>query len=494
MNHKYTFKVLFLFSMVFLVNLKIAEACSCGAAPNVLDAFEAAGNVVILKAVSVEKVGKDEEFAKPDGVKSTRMMVEKVYKGKLKASDEIIFAQGGGADCIWTFSEQSVGEKYLFYLPEGDKTKSPWLGFGCGRSNLIEGAADDLLFLEKLAKVRGKTRISGTINFADYIALPAPPPVEGIKIKIIGGGGTFNLKTDKNGVYEIYDLPPGRYEIVPEVPKGWRVNEFFMRYTDIIGKGVNDDKPIKEYAVKLEARRHATVDFHFEIYNAIRGKILAPDGKPMRRVCVNLYPPTGITKNVPYLADCVEKDEDTFEIDEIPPGRYILVANDEGEITSSEPFKTVYYPGTFELEKASVIDIGIGEFLENIDIYVPKIEELITVQGVFLYSDGKPVVDESVQFKSTANRTKYSADALATTDAQGRFIIKILKGMKGSLFGSMYAYIGEFENCPKLETLIRQTGKTSFESKTQEIEISGEDNVFDVELKFPFPGCKKAKD
>ena len=30
--------------------------------------------------------------------------------------DEIVFGQGGGADCIWTFNEQSVGHQYLFYL------------------------------------------------------------------------------------------------------------------------------------------------------------------------------------------------------------------------------------------------------------------------------------------------------------------------------------------------------------------------------------------
>ena len=44
------------------------------------------------------------------------MVVERVFKGKLKIRDEIVFGQGGGADCIWTFDEESIGHQFLFYL------------------------------------------------------------------------------------------------------------------------------------------------------------------------------------------------------------------------------------------------------------------------------------------------------------------------------------------------------------------------------------------
>ena len=39
-----------------------------------------------------------------------------------------------------------------------------------------------------------------------------------------------------------------------------------------------------------------------------------------------------------------------------------------------------------------------------------------------------------------------------------RFSIKILQGTNGSLFGWMYSYIGKFENCPKLDRLVKQAG------------------------------------
>ena len=85
-----------------------------------------------------------------------------------------------------------------------------------------------------------------------------------------------------------------------------------------------------------------------------------------------------------------------------------------------------------------------------------------------------------------------SNDARATTDSKGRFLLKILQGTNGSLFGWMYSYIGKFENCPKLDRLIKKAGSDMPEIKTSTVEIRATTNLYGVELKFPFPSCKKA--
>ena len=48
--------------------------------------------------------------------------------------------------------------------------------------------------------------------------------VEGKRIKIIGKDKTYEAKTDKDGIFEIYDLPPGKYFVEPEMPAGWKIN------------------------------------------------------------------------------------------------------------------------------------------------------------------------------------------------------------------------------------------------------------------------------
>ncbi|MBK6724720.1 MAG: hypothetical protein IPG58_16070 [Acidobacteria bacterium] len=75
-------------------------------------------NVAILKLRSLEKYpdGLNEETFSVGNIKRSILTVEKVFKGKLKVGQELPFRQGGGADCVWTFSDDSIGNEYLLYL------------------------------------------------------------------------------------------------------------------------------------------------------------------------------------------------------------------------------------------------------------------------------------------------------------------------------------------------------------------------------------------
>ena len=495
-RHLKQYSFLPLFFLLFLLSARTAEACSCGPSPTVLDSFNHSDVVVVVSAVSVEKAT-PEQTAPPgrmsdgtnyvDGVMSTTMRVEQVFKGPLKVGDEMIFAQGGGADCIWTFDENSVGRKFLFYLG-GSNDSTPWTAGTCGRSTIVERAGDDLLYLNNLNKVRNKTRISGTLTFRHETG----ESLAGRKIRIIGPKRTHELKTDKNGVYEIYDLPAGRYFVEPEIPKGWKVGSFWLNYSPSLDRNVKEGS-LERIPIVVQANKHAGLDIMFEIDNAVRGHIYDPMGQPMEDVCLDLIPADGSKGE--YLADCTEQDG-AFEIERIPPGAYVIIVNDDGKKTSTEPFGTFYYPKALKREEATVFNIEVGDTVGNLEIY-PTIElKTITVEGVLLYSDGKPVADESVAFKSIKKQSSEkdedeedANDDRAKTDSKGRFSIKILHGSTGFLFGEMYAYVGQFENCPKLDNLIKQTD--SREIKTAPVEIRATTNVYGVELKFPFPWCKK---
>ncbi len=52
-------------------------------------------------------------------------------------------------------------------------------------------------------------------------------------------------------------------------------------------------------------------------------------------------------------------------------------------------------------------------------------------------------------------------------------------------------YRGEYERCPKLEALLRKSSDRSVNVKTNEIQIEAVTDISSVELKFPFPLCKK---
>jgi len=342
-----------------------ASACTCGPQPTVLESFDRSDEVVIVRVISVEKVEDTDEHHYVDGFRSATVVVEKVFKGKLKIRDEIVFGQGGGADCIWTFNEESVGHQLLFYLNRPERlsdrsylpSKDPglWFAFGCGRSTGLEGATDDLLYLENITKRRGKTRISGTIGGWQNPDLD----VEGKRIKIIGSKKTYATKTDKDGVFEIYDLPPGKYFVEPEMPAGWKIDPSWLRYSpSVVGNeyGQPELKSPKQVAIMLAPKKHAGVDIVFAIDNFVRGRVLGPKGKPMHRVCVYLLRPG---QEAWGPSDCTD-EQGRFEISSILQGEYVLVANQDGKPSDREPFGKVFYPNVSERDRAAMISIGPG--------------------------------------------------------------------------------------------------------------------------------------
>ena len=494
MFRKRGFLFLFLILTALVWDVRTSNACSCGGKPTVLDAYTHSNVIVIVQAMSVEKAADSQRSV--HGVRSTRMIVEKIFKGPLKPGDEMIFAQGGGGDCIWTFSEKSIGQRFLLYLSSDEKSQKLWYAYGCGRSTDVDHAGDDLLYLENISKVRGKTRLSGTLQNELTSAIEDQKPthinLDGRRVKIVGEKKTYELTTNRDGVYEIYDLPPGKYVVQPEIPDGWKI-----AYPSGSAAARNDedddsDKPKKRsFQVILEAGKHAYYDFGYGVNNAIRGKVFDTAGKPMKSVCLDLLPAQGKASRYFYESACTKKDG-TFEIEGISPGAYVIVINKDGKLSSAEPFPTFYYPNVIEREKAAVITIGPGHILDGINIYVPRMDETISVEGVARYLDGKPVGEGSVYFEAEKPGEGIEGKARAETDSNGRFTIKILKGLKGRLYGQMYAYSGQYESCPKLEELIKSSGRIG-DIKTNAIDLQADEDIASVELRFPFPGCKKAK-
>jgi hypothetical protein len=71
--------------------------------------------------------------------------------------------------------------------------------------------------------------------------------------------------------------------------------------------------------------------------------------------------------------------------------------------------------------------------------------------------------------------------------------MRLLKGLKGRLYGEFHTYAGEFENCPALEALVEKGGENFAEVRTPALELLAERDLHGVELRYPFPSCKKAK-
>jgi hypothetical protein len=139
-----------------LLQTSIAFACTCAPKRSVLEEYEWAKVVVIARVASLDNAAKEDKRRHNYGVQSSRLVIEKVYKSDVRTGDELVLAQGDGMNCLMRFSEDNIGDRALFYL--GDPRDGALLALSfCGRSADVKRATEDLLYLDKMDEVRGKT-------------------------------------------------------------------------------------------------------------------------------------------------------------------------------------------------------------------------------------------------------------------------------------------------------------------------------------------------
>jgi hypothetical protein len=454
----------------------VAKACNCLPTETVDKEFARTPNVVILKLQSV--IQNEGEAA------SYYLSVEKVFKGELKVDETLVFKYG--SNCSWLFSENEIGTEYLLYLGERPANNEMWSGYFCARSGRINSRTADLSYLENENKLRDRTRLSGTlrrtVETPDEVQRFSINSLATRKIRITGNGRTIKLVTDENGVYEIYDLPAGKYRISPEQVEGFIFSSDRRKYTD----------------VEIKSKSHTEQDFFYEINNEISGKIIDLNGKPLGNICVDLIS-VKTQKLLGSFHQSCTNPKGEFELTAIPAGTYKIVINrDDLADTPNPAFNTFYYPNAKTEEGAAKFSVEANYFLKNLILVPPEMIETITLTGRLIFSDGKPVANETIQFLKGDEIFKSSDDLVFSdfeteTDKMGQFRIIILKGNSGILRGILYSYSGKFENCPSIAEILKRKEDKIQQIETAKLEVLATDNMTGIELKFPFPSCKKAK-
>jgi len=500
---KLTRYCLFLLAPLLLTASHVAKACDKEAfSQTTLEKYEKSEFVVIARGVSVEKLKEGENIYSLFGVKAIKMSVERVFKGGLRIGGKILLVEGSGDDDVDSFRESDIGRSYLLFLCSRKRDPNVFQVLR-GMNNWLtderaselryqeNSAAGDLLYLEKLNEMRGRTRIYGKIGInQDSYAQMGKSSVKrfkNVKVRVSGNGQTHVTTTNEDGVFEIYDLPAGEYTISPEIPKGWQITE-----VSSFGTSGNDDLET-DSRIQLKAGRHAFYDYDLQATNTISGKVTDPTGNPMPHVCLELLPIAGKSSNSFLTNDCTDQ-EGVFVFEQIVGGEYLILVNKDGLVSSDEPFPTAFYPNVFERERAKIITVIEGENQRDISIQIPEVRDTITVSGSLRSVDGVPVVGADVFFSPGKTDKKIDGISGARTDTDGKFTIKILKGLEGMLSGSVMIDIMQFRPCPQILRLINDTGDADKNRKKSNIvKIEAENNLDDVELKLTLPSCNKTK-
>ena len=212
--------------LLFLLSANAIFGCMCGHS-SISESYGVVDAVVVAKVISFkpktvyqdmiiyenddDKVGrKVQDILRGQEVK---IEVSRWFKGENRRP--VIYLSQPSSTCDKEFRNADLNKKYLFYL-HFDKKYKTYKIRTCGRSDSVKNAADDLSWLKGLPGALNRTRLSGTVRFNDEAY--TFPSVAGVKIKISGTGKEYDLVSDKNGMYEIWDVPAGDYRITAEMP------------------------------------------------------------------------------------------------------------------------------------------------------------------------------------------------------------------------------------------------------------------------------------
>jgi hypothetical protein len=350
--------------ILFVLVPRIANACGCYHTSTVLDDYEHADLVIIARMTGVTKganrFGSD--------ISHATMSVRKVFKGDVKIDQQLTFENGDFTlDCSWSFFANYVGNSYLLYLYKPEKASEPFSVSSCNRSSSLEGAHEDLLFLENIARLRGRTRVSGYVAFegADDDKL------EGQRLRIAGRNKTYIATTDKQGVFELYDLPPGRYSVEPLIDGAWVLDEYQLTRNPTRAElmSVDDDPPPPQKLwFTLRPKKHFGVSMRFRLNNRIAGRVTTAAGQPLNRVCVSLV----AANTLPNVCNAFTEADGTFVIRSVSAGSYNLLINHPNVKSYYQPFPTLYYPNVTDAEAAKVLTVKFAESIEGLNFVVKQ--------------------------------------------------------------------------------------------------------------------------
>jgi protocatechuate 3,4-dioxygenase beta subunit len=390
--------------------------------------------------------------------------VEEPFKGA-KTGEEVRLVQPLNSSCSGPLV---ASRRYLFYVT------SPRPGVltaaaACWRTRPVSDGVDDLRFLRALPLSAKRSRLSGVLRVYDDSHDEHVGVVSGVRVRIKGPSETTVAQTDGDGLYEVYGLAEGEYTVEPELPRGMRVR--FPMYT---GARFGDK------AILSAANRAASVDFAIYADNRISGRVLDPNGRPMKGVCVSIENTAGERVNRSIYSH--SKDDGSYKLEMLPPGIYRVIANCAGVVSANAPFPKLYAPGTAEKDKGKIFTVGSADVFQGVDFRVPELAPRARISGRVQYSDGTPVAGVAVEFKPLGAEAVY-----ARADEAGVFSFDVLSGKPGELSASLIIPLAMTKKCPELIP-----GK-ALSVQSEKMSIAPDRDITGLTIVFPFAGCPDVK-
>jgi hypothetical protein len=434
---------------------QVSLACSCGSAgPQPCPGLSAKDAVFVGTVLDIENPPPDDDGLGGPGVSRYHFRIDENFAGT--ESKEIdVYSGRGGADCSYHFKQ---GQQYLVFPYRGND--SALFATICSPTRGVEEAQ---AILHQLRAMRDHQRVASVYGVLRSSQQPYASVSDGgpgrtlpsTRIELRSEDKTFVAVTDSNGAYAFYGVPEGEYHFAGELPAHF---EFAQ---EILGG------PLPP--LKLPA--HACFESDLTVLPAgrIRGRVLGPDGKPLTFAAVDLFRREKYATGTPGWDEAQDLKQAYFEFENVGPGDYVLVYNNESRMDALSPHPRTFYPGVADLKSAKVIHLEAGQKFDDADI---KVSGGVPTREVVIR-----LVAETGELPDINYVEGKGSDGQSTAEQElspGVYSISILKGVRYDFHGQGYC------------------SATNMDSKTESIQVDGsDDSATEFTLMFRGSGCPR---
>jgi hypothetical protein len=313
-----------------------------------------------------------------------------------------------GCDCTSKFE---VGEVYLVYAHRRADLDNALNADG-GRTRPVSDADEDLEYIRGLTRADGGAFVYGVVQKHDRVSDDADvteDPVANATVLIEGMGRQVTATTDAEGRYRVSALSPGEYTVRFVVPAHLRQDTEVHRVT-VVDRGC------------------AEVGFYTQTDGRLRGRVVDADGKPVFEMKLDLAAEDRRDASSPSPLSAYTDRDGRYEFTDLAPGRYVLGVGLDAIRSEGFAYARIFYPGTPDPAKATVITVEEGQKLANYTLKLPKPLAERILEGVVVLADGSPARGAHVG----TTMLEYPFDVQgpgAMADEQGRFTVAVFEGL-----------------------------------------------------------------
>lgn len=327
-----------------------ADACSCiTPQPPCAAVWETdaifRGRVIAITPATLASPGAG-PFGPTSGLHVTFTLDETLH-GTLAGTQVEVFTEADESACGYSFTKNA---DYIVYAYRGGEGR-PLSTSRCSRTRPVQDAAEDLAYLRALRTQPEtmRTRISGRVTKSDEDYDRGPyreyPPPAGLPVLLKRPDGLHALRTetDAEGAFAFDDQPVGRYRVALDLPE-----------TLIAAVP----------AIEVDLRsRQACADASFHIWHngRLAGRVVDAAGAGVAGASVGVLSAARVNDRWMRVKDTVSSSDGSFEVDGVPPGRYLLGINLQRLPRSLQVAPRIFYPGTLDPADARVFALRAGE-------------------------------------------------------------------------------------------------------------------------------------